>query len=145
LLKTYNKTFVLGLSTGARGAAILMLENPSLFSAAACLSGDFDPSLQKEDPLMVNALGPYAKNTKYWLGDNNITKRAKEMKRPIFIAHGMKDKIVPVEQSIAFKNKLLKENPQLLLKYDFPLNGAHNYDFWNAEIDKILSFFRSIK
>jgi hypothetical protein len=75
ILNKHNKTFVLGLSTGARGAAILMLENPEIFGAAACLSGDYDPTLQKNDPLMINALGDYTKNVSAWLGDNNITNR----------------------------------------------------------------------
>jgi dienelactone hydrolase len=144
LLNKQIKTFVLGLSTGARGAAILMLENPTIFAAAACLSGDYDPSLQKNDPLMINALGSYANNAQYWQGDNNITLRAKEFKNPLFIAHGMQDKVVPVEQSILLKDKLLKENPRLLLQYDFPPKGQHDYAFWNAEIDKLLAFFMSI-
>ena len=144
LLNNKIKTFVLGLSTGARGAAILMLENPNIFAAAACLSGDYDPSLQKNDPLMINALGPYTQNTQYWMGDNNITQRAKEFKNPLFIAHGMQDKIVPVQQSIVLKDRLLKENPTLQLKYDFPSKGQHDYAFWNGEIDKLLAFFMAI-
>ena len=145
LLSNSIKTFVLGLSTGARGAAILMLENPTVFSGAACLSGDYDPTLQKKDPLMINALGPYQNNKGNWLGDNNITLRAKEFKHPIFIAHGMKDRVVPVQQSIALRDKLLKEHPSLRVQFDFPINGQHNYTFWNSEVDKLLSFFSSIQ
>ena len=86
VLDKNKKCFVLGLSTGARGAAILMLENPDIFSGAACLSGDYDPTLQKNDNLMINALGTYEKNKKAWNGDNNIINRVKEFKNPIFIA-----------------------------------------------------------
>ena len=144
-LSSQYKTFVLGLSTGARGAALLMLENPSIFSGAACLSGDYDPTLQKEDPLMIKALGPFNTNKGNWLGDNNITLRAKEFKHPIFIAHGMKDQVVPVQQSISLRDKLLKENPTLRENFDFPKNGQHNYVFWNSEVDQLLSFFSSIQ
>jgi S-formylglutathione hydrolase FrmB len=144
LLTNKLKTFVLGLSTGARGAALLMLENPTLFSGAACLSGDYDPTLQKNDQLMINALGPFQNNKENWLGDNNITLRAKEFKHPIFIAHGMKDQVVPVLHSILLRDKLLKDNPTLRVNFDFPKNGQHNYLFWNSEVDKLLSFFSSI-
>jgi S-formylglutathione hydrolase FrmB len=56
----------------------------------------------------------------------------------------MQDKVVPVEQSILLKDKLLKENPRLHLQYDFPPKGQHDYAFWNAEIDKLLAFLMSI-
>ena len=136
-----KKCFVLGLSTGARGAAILLLENPDIFSGAACLSGDYDPTLQKNDNLMINALGTYEKNKKAWTGDNNIVNRVKEFKKPIFIAHGKKDNIVPIAQSLLLKDKLIKENPKNIIKYDFPENGKHDYKFWNSEIDNVLEFF----
>ena len=141
VLDKNKKCFVLGLSTGARGAAILLLENPDIFSGAACLSGDYDPTLQKNDNLMINALGTYEKNKKAWTGDNNIVNRVKEFKKPIFIAHGKKDNIVPIAQSLLLKDKLIKENPKNIIKYDFPENGKHDYKFWNSEIDNVLEFF----
>jgi pimeloyl-ACP methyl ester carboxylesterase len=136
-----KKNFVMGLSTGARGAAILLLENPSIFSAGACLSGDFDPTIQKTDNLMINALGIFDKYASVWKGDNNIVERVKEFQRPIFIAHGKKDPIVPVEHSLLLKERLLKENPKILVKFDFPQNSKHDYKFWNSEVDNVLNFF----
>ena len=141
VLDKNKKCFVLGLSTGARGAAILMLENPNIFSGAACLSGDYDPTLQKNDKLMINALGVYEKNKKAWNGDNNIVNRVKEIKNPIFIAHGKKDNVVPFSQSLLLMNKIIKENPKNIIKYDFPENGMHDYKFCNSEIDNVLKFF----
>lgn len=144
ILSSKNKNYVLGLSTGGRGAAILLLENPQIFSGAACLSGDFDPTLQKNDNLMMSALGPYEKYPLYWKGDNNITNRVKEFQRPLYIAHGKKDRIVPVKQSMVLVERIRKENPNLTLKINFPENAKHDYIFWNAEVDNVLAFFRNV-
>ena len=70
-----------------------------------------------------------------------IINRVKEFKKPIFIAHGKKDNIVPIAQSLLLKDKLIKENPKNIIKYDFPENGKHDYKFWNSEIDNVLEFF----
>jgi hypothetical protein len=53
LLSKNNKSYVMGLSTGARGAAILLLENPSIFFGGAFLSGDFDPTIQKDEEIFT--------------------------------------------------------------------------------------------
>ena len=144
ILSSKNKNYVLGLSTGGRGAAILLLENPQIFSGAACLSGDFDPTLQKNDNLMINALGPYEKYPVNWKGDKNISNRVKEFQRPLYIAHGKKDLIVPVKQSMLLVERIRKENPNLILKYNFSENAKHDYNFWNSEVDNVLAFFRNL-
>jgi hypothetical protein len=144
LLSKNNKSYVMGLSTGARGAAILLLENPSIFFGGAFLSGDFDPTIQKDDNLMINALGSFEKYPSSWIGDNNIVRRVKEFQRPIFIAHGKKDPIVPVKHSILLKDRFSKENPNIKLKFDFPENSKHDYIFWNSEVDNVLKFFMDL-
>ena len=53
LIPNKIKNYAIGLSTGGRGAAIMALEHPNIFSAVASLSGDFDPLLQKNDNLMT--------------------------------------------------------------------------------------------
>ncbi|MEY3781751.1 MAG: hypothetical protein RLZZ510_1734, partial [Bacteroidota bacterium] len=45
-------SFVMGLSTGARGALLLALEHPEAFVGCAGLSGDYNPLLMKSDNLM---------------------------------------------------------------------------------------------
>jgi hypothetical protein len=144
VISSKQKNYVLGLSTGARGAAILLLENPLLFSAGACLSGDFDPTIQKNDNLMINALGSYEKYPLLWKGDNNIVNRVKEFQKPLFIAHGKKDPIVPVKHSLLLVERITKENPNLIVKYDFPENAKHDYKFWNSEVDNVLIFFQNL-
>ena len=137
--------FAIGLSTGGRGAAILGLDYPSYFKAVASLSGDFDPTLQKNDNLMVFSLGPYNNNIKLWEGSDNMAKRAKEMKTPIYIGHGMIDKTCPIIQSTNFVKELKKQNPSLIIKTNFPKNMGHDYTYWNSEVDSVIAFFNQFK
>lgn len=139
-----NFNYVIGLSTGGRGAAILALEYPNIFKGAACLSGDFDPTLQKDDKLMIYSIGPYDKYKSLWEGSNNIAKRASEMKTPIYIGHGKKDKTSPIIQSTHFAEELKKQNPKLLVKTNFPDSMGHNYKYWDSEVDSVISFFNKI-
>jgi S-formylglutathione hydrolase FrmB len=139
-----NPVFVLGLSTGGRGAAILALEYPAVFSGAASLSGDFNPILQKDDALMINSLGPYSKFPDLWNGDNNISKRAKEFIVPLYIGHGQQDKICPLIQSTDFVKVLKTTNPALRVVSHFPATYGHTYTYWDSEVDAVLNFFKSI-
>jgi len=144
ILTNTNPLFVLGLSTGGRGAAILALENPEIFSGVASLSGDFNPLLQKNDALMINSLGPYSKFPELWDGDNNISKRAKEFTVPLYIGHGQQDKVCPLIQSTDFVKTLKIAQPTLRVVSHFPANYGHDYAYWDSEVDAVLNFFKSI-
>jgi len=137
-------TFVLGLSTGGRGSALVALENPGIFKGAATLSGDFNPLLQKNDPLMILSIGSYQKNPKRWEADNNITLRVKDLNVPIYIGHGKDDKVCPIIQSQDFEQKIKENNPKLKVKSNYPKGMGHNYSYWNSEIDNVLNFFLEI-
>ncbi len=145
LLSPENQVFVLGLSTGGRGAAILALENPEMFSGAAALSGDFNPLLQKNDALMINSLGPFSKFPELWNGDNNISNRAKEFTVPLYIGHGQQDTVCPPIQSMDFVKALKTVNPTLRIVTNFPDNQGHTYSYWDSEVDAVLRFFESIQ
>ncbi len=145
LLSPANPVFVLGLSTGGRGAAILALENPEMFSGAAALSGDFNPLLQKNDALMINSLGPFSKFPELWNGDNNISNRAKEFTVPLYIGHGQRDTVCPPIQSTDFVKALKTVNPTLRIVTNFPDNQGHTYSYWNSEVAAVLRFFESIQ
>jgi len=144
LLSSTNPVFVLGLSTGGRGAAILALENPEIFSGAAALSGDFNPLLQKNDALMINSLGPFSRFPELWNGDNNISNRANEFTVPLYIGHGQQDQVCPLLQSTDFVKVLKTANPTLRIVTNFPDNQGHSYSYWDSEVDAILRFFESI-
>lgn len=103
-----SASFVLGLSTGARGALILGIENSCCIRAVAGLSGDYNPLLDTKDGLMVNTLGEYDKNAFRWRGTNNISLRSEELRCHVFLAHGENDQIVPIAQTLDLWNRLDK-------------------------------------
>ena len=51
LLKEGDNNYVLGLSTGGRGAALLCLDKPKIFKKGAALSGDFNQESIPKDKL----------------------------------------------------------------------------------------------
>jgi S-formylglutathione hydrolase FrmB len=132
---------IMGLSTGGRGAAIMALDFPDTFRAAASLSGDFNPLLEKKDKLMIHSIGPFDNFPERWQGDNNMVLRAAELKVPLFIGHGQADKVCPVIQSKEFAKALQDKNPRLRILTHFPEKMGHDYAYWDSEIDRVLTFF----
>jgi len=139
------KSYVIGLSTGGRGAAILGLEYPNFFSGVAALSGDFNPNLEPNDRLMIKSLGPKRLFNKRWNGDNNLTLRTVEMKTPIYIGHGKKDRVVSYMQSLKYYQTLVKVQPKLTVKLNLDTLAGHDYKYWDSEVDSVLNFFDQIQ
>ncbi len=138
-----SRTFVLGLSTGARGAALLGLEHGSEIKAVGCLSGDYAPNLDTTDLLFKNTLGPYWKYPYRWVsGSNNILQNISKWTIPVYMSHGLQDKMVSVQNSIAFKDSLVFR-PAIKAKFDIDL-GQHDYQFWNDHGLKALAFFETL-
>lgn len=144
-------TFVMGLSTGARGSLLLALEHPEALRGCAGLSGDYNPLLMKFDNLMINCLGKYEAAPLRWRGSNNIQLRINELKVPCYLAHGEADDVVPVQQSQQLydtheKYRLLAGNSAKLspMKLVLVRGGLHNYKFWNTAGLQALDFFDSM-
>ena len=144
LLQKGKNNFVLGLSTGGRGAVLLALDCPELFKGCAILSGDFDPTLEPKDPLMNGVFGSIKQFPQRWNGEDNVSKRIDSYIVPTFVGHGKADKVVPVFHSIKFYELLKKHNPNLKLILDTPENMGHNYTFWGSRIESVLNFFDGI-
>jgi len=146
--------FVMGLSTGGRGAMLLGLEHPEAFRAIASLSGDYDPTLTPTDNLMINCMGRYSSFPWRWRGSNNINLRMSELKIPCFIGHGRADPVVSVKQAIelnatylALKSKNrepFNSNSSPVFKFQISETGAHDYEFWNEMGLRALDFFESL-
>lgn len=137
---------LLGLSTGGRGVVLTALENPGLFSAAASLSGDYAQELYPKDNLITAIYGRYSEFPDRWHNIDNPMYRAQEWKISLYLAHGLKDKVVPEIQSSTFYKKLKnlhKNNIKII--YNVVPHGKHNYQFWNGELKPIFSFFESIQ
>lgn len=135
-----DKNFVLGLSTGGRGVALLCLALPELWTAGASLSGDFDQSIMPNDRLMIGYYGSFQKFKERWIGQDNPLMQAKKFKTPIYLGHTKQDNIVPVSQTQLFYDALKKNKPQLKIKLNL-VDGGHDYKYWNSEVDNMLHFF----
>ena len=144
ILLPSQKNFLLGLSTGGRGVALLALENPDLFTAGASLSGDFSQDTMRKDRLMTLVYGPYEHFSKRWNGKDNPQKRAAEWKMPLYLSHGKDDRTVPPSQTKMFYEELRKiHNNQIDVLYrDVPGMG-HNLVFWGSELPEVFKFFNN--
>ena len=144
LLQKGQRNFLAGLSTGARGVALLTLDLPDLFTAAAALSGDYDQSLLPADPLMTGYYGPFKQFAERWKSTDNIMHRISGFRTPLYLGHGSLDKTCNPAQTQMLFDSILKYHPLLNVKLNMPVAG-HNYEYWNSEVGNILSFFRSIE
>ena len=153
--------FVMGLSTGARGALLLALEHPEAFVGCAGLSGDYNPLLMKNDNLMINCLGKYDDVPWRWRGTNNIEMRVDFFKVPMYLAHGSDDRVVPMKQTeslllaierseackaraafpkvyTAVTHHYLNEK---IIQSEIVVGAGHDYIFWNQAGLKALDYF----
>lgn len=141
-------SYVMGLSTGARGALLLALEHPEAFVGCASLSGDYNPLLMKNDNLMINCLGKYDDVPWRWRGTNNIEMRINELQIPCYIAHGEADQVVPMQQSQQLSEaheisrRASKNSTKMAsMKLVIVKNGVHNYGFWGEQGLLAIDFF----
>lgn len=140
LLVSEQNNFVMGLSTGARGAVLLTLDLPDLFSACGALSGDYDQTRYTKDKLYNGFYGSFEKFTDRWLNNDNAVTFIQQLTVPVYIGHGEMDKIVPIAYSQQLFDELQKVgNTQSELNIN-PTAG-HTYSFWNSEVDAVLEFF----
>lgn len=139
-----QRNFIVGISTGGRGAALLALARPKLWTAIASLSGDFDQSQMPNDKLMRNFYGPYAQFSQRWKTVDNVIARIDDWQTPIFIGHGGADRIVPPSQSQQLFDSLQSRLAPNQILYSAPPTAKHNYAYWGAEAKNILPFFQSL-
>lgn len=137
-----QKNLVLGLSTGARGVALLCERKPGWFYAAAALSGDYNQTTMPNDNLMRLTYGPFSLNKKLWTETDNPQTDAGKLKTPIYLGHGMKDKVVPFGQTKDFAGVLQKKNPDTsAIVLNLNKNAGHNFGYWRSELPAIWQFF----
>lgn len=141
LLEKKENNFVMGVSTGGRGAALLALENPEIFKASACLSADFDHSKLSDEPINNGFYGPMSKFSQRWTGKDNIFNRASEFKSGLFLAHGEKDKVCPAEQTRDFQAELKRLKVKIQLETVLDPQGDHTYVWWDQQILPVIQFF----
>ena len=144
LLLEGQNNFVAGISTGARGATLLAMDLPTIFKGCASLSGDFDQTKLSNDAIYVGYYGLYSRFKERWATVDNIYNDCEKLNVPIYLAHGEKDLICPVSQTIVFYQHLVELNPDLKVEYKIDASGEHNYLFWEKQTDPLLKFFTDL-
>ena len=133
--------FVMGLSTGARGAGLVVLNLPDLFKAAAALSGDYDQRKIPNERIMTGFYGSYYQFPQRWAGEDNMVVQIKKFKTPFYLGHGQKDYVCPPAQTRLFYDSLKANHPKLKIQLSMPEWAGHDYTYWDYEVDKLLEFF----
>lgn len=141
IMTSTQANFVTGLSTGARGAGLVVLNMPGLFKAAAALSGDFDQRGIPQDRIMTGFYGSFYQFPKRWAGKDNMVVNIKKFKTPFYLGHGKLDRVCPPAQTRQFHDALKKNHLKLKVTLSMPAWAAHDYKYWDYEVDKFLKFF----
>jgi len=137
-----GKNYLLGLSTGGRGVAMVSLTNKGLFDAGASLSGDFNQSGMPKDPLMTNMYGRYQRFKERWDTVDNPQAMADSWEMPMYLGHGVNDPYVPFSQSSEFYKVLRRKHPKLDIVLHAAKNHGHDWKYWRSELLAVLLFFR---
>ncbi|MBS3915970.1 MAG: alpha/beta hydrolase [Bacteroidetes bacterium] len=155
-----GRNYVLGLSTGGRGVALICEKKPGFFTAAAALSGDFDQYVLPNDRLSTLVYGPFAQFSGRWRTIDNPVFLIQNMKTPIYMGHSIPDKIVPYTQTVEFYDSLVHRYPggfipkskrsaiSVVSKYPdiyMHLDSAlgHQFQYWRSELPAVWEFFES--
>jgi dienelactone hydrolase len=133
--------FVFGISTGGRGVALLVEHSGTLFQAGASLSGDFDQTKTPDDNLMRGVYGSYSDFKPRWEGEDNALRNASKVKVPLYLGHGLEDKVIPCEQTKLFYAELKKTEGNTVHVLHLCPSQGHNYTYWDSETDAVLKFF----
>lgn len=144
--KEPKQTAVIGYSTGGRGAFLLAALYPE-FGYVGSVSGTYD--LMALDPKIgeyrIHAViyGPRDKFPERWQKDDVMAKQhlAKLAGLHIYVAHGDKDKAVPIEQMHLFEEAL--SGMKLASKaFVTTKKGGHDWPLWNAHWPPMFEGFR---
>jgi pimeloyl-ACP methyl ester carboxylesterase len=144
LLQINQNNFTLGLSTGARGAALLALDMPKIFKGAACLSGDYDQTKLPYEKIYHNYYGDFKTYKTIWQSEDNLHALIQKWETPLYLAHGELDKICPVSQTKNFYALLKKTKPLVKCTYVIAKEHKHDYAFWGSQTTGVLRFFNDL-
>lgn len=139
-----SKNFLLGLSTGGRGVALVALQNQGLFTAGAALSGDYNQAAMQHDRLMTRMYGTFTSFKKRWYTvDNPYHEVVKgRWKMPLYLGHGTRDRITPLSETRNFRTVLRKYAPKVPVRYNEARGYGHNFKYWGSELPAIFLFFK---
>ena len=133
--------YVIGLSTGARGAVLVAMECPKIFKKGVAFSGDYDNSQLSYDKVMNIFYGPYSKFKDRWLAEANPAGNLKKLRTPFYFIHGKNDKVVFYSHSVNFYKMLVKSDSTLSHRLKILEGQGHTYTFWNSQVAQAIDFF----
>jgi predicted esterase len=166
-----NRNYVLGLSTGGRGVALICEKKPTFFHAAAALSGDYNQYALPNDQLSTLVYGPFSGFSDRWKFMDNPVTGIDSFRTPIYLGHGALDKVAPLSQTQEFYDSLMQRRGKAVKNRNFgaaaiaqakaghrkdggdaPGNpniqlhidpaGGHDFRYWRSELPAIWDFFR---
>ena len=133
--------FIAGLSMGGNGAFKIGMGNPNRFGYVACLSGGYQTLNKKitadPDSVWAYAFSPDEKiegtmDDLYWLASRAVQNKNCPS---LYLCCGTNDFLYEENQS--FKKYL----DSIGLSYEYHEQpGSHNFEFWDAEIKRILEW-----
>jgi S-formylglutathione hydrolase FrmB len=136
---------IMALSTGARGAVLLASRLPDYFRSLILLSGDYNQCIDTSDWLMINTYGRFYQHPERWKTIDNPLHASSSLRCNVFIAHGLKDKMVKAEHSYLLEKKL-KQN-EAMKSYSiqswYPDSAGHDWSFWRKGIEKGIDFIEN--
>jgi S-formylglutathione hydrolase FrmB len=141
VLKSDQLNFVVGISTGGRGAVKSMITQSELFDGGVSLSGDFDIVSSPNDNLNNGFYGSIERYDIRWIRED-LQLRAFQINVPILLIHGSNDKVVSAKHSMNLAEALKKSDKSYELVIDS--TGGHDYNFWNKYLPKSFKFIDSI-
>ncbi len=145
LLKPDGQNFVLGASSGARGAILLAEELPTLFVAVAGLSGDYNPAELKGDNVYRGFLGDFEDFPQRWEIAENVVEGSDNIRAAVYLGHGKADDMVSSQQTLHLYDHLKSRRPELNLRLNLPAQAGGDFVFWGSEIGHVFDFFESMQ
>jgi len=139
-----EKTAIMGVSTGARGALLAAAKGKSRFGAAAGLSGYYDPASMTNSYQIKSVYGPFEDNKDRWKNDDNIMLLAENLQNvAVYLWHGGKDYIIPRGQSMLLAMKLKhlqKRDGGYKVKYKEAKYFIHTWKHWGLALPDIMEY-----
>jgi predicted esterase len=143
LLNINQLNYITGYSTGGRGATMLAYKLPTVFSAIATISGEFDITTRPDYYLYYAYLGNFKDHQQRWENEC-FAFDCINYHTPTYIAHGTADSVAPLQNSNSLYDSLRLYHPKLKIIKKITENAGHNYIYWDTETTNILNFFDNL-
>jgi Predicted esterase len=149
-------TYVAGLSMGGYGAYKLALSCPDLYAGAASMSGGLYPLGVLEAGTAMFSVPDFVDNALNFFGNQEEYVNSQDDLEYLIEQLDKKDVPKPkLFQSCGLQDPLYKANSKFrdyinnnttTFKYVYEESeGAHNWDFWNKDLPKLIRYFGLIK